>query len=301
MRIFPTSLLLALVLVGTAGGTQPELPPESGLLAGQVGFETQVDSPRRSAIVSIFNVAGGPPPDDITIRRVPDGLVRVGASGLFRINLPPGRYYLGVLFRRDLEMKGPPTPDEKYFFPRDERGALRQFEVVAGKTSEIGSLSGTEPESTPEIADALVIEGTIADERGKPVAGALIMVRNDLVNPRPLFISKRTKADGRYQLKLPAGGPYYLVVRERLVDVGRPRPGDFVGTYGGSPPRAAGQAPSIFSGGKPVGGTANQVLKDIDITMYKIPDPEETKKRILQESESPIVPGGKGPAQPDAK
>ena len=90
------------------------------------------------------------------------------------------------------------------------------------------------------------------------------------------------------------------MVRENLVNVGRPRPVDFVGTFGGSPPQAAGKSPSVFSGGKPVTGKENQVLKGIDITMYKIPDPEEVKKRLVDESAKPILPGSSVPQPPGA-
>jgi hypothetical protein len=287
---FITVFMFIMLFISSAGAEQPAPPTGTGILSGKV-LLIQDGKPVPSAVVSLFNVATGPPPDKSAIRRVPEGFVWVRGSGLFKAFLVPGSYNLGVLFRSDQRKKGPPGPDEFFFFPRDEQGDLFQYEVVAGQTTDVGILSRLEPETFPEITNAFVVEGTVYDEQGKPFAGALILVRGDLSTPRPLFISKRTGIDGRYQLKLPIGQQFYLVARENLVDVGRPKSGDFVGSYGGSKP-ASGQTPAVFSTtGKPVFGIANQVAKGIDITMYKIPDPEEIRKKVLDESEKATAPG----------
>jgi hypothetical protein len=185
--------------------------------------------------------------------------------------------------------------NEKYFFPRDKDNKLVQYDIVEGEILEIDELSGVEPEtSTASHRNPLTIEGSIFDEQGKPFGGALILVRSISDSPRPLFISSRTGDDGKYQLKLPAGGPYFLVARTKLVNIGRPKPGDFVGTYGGTSPQAGGKAPSVFSGGKSVSGGENEVIKGVDIIMYKVPNPEEIKNKLLEQSETPVFPGRGG-------
>jgi hypothetical protein len=50
---------------------------------------------------------------------------------------------------------------------------------------------------------------------------------------RPLYVSQKTGADGRYQLSFPKGGHYYLAARNELG--GTPAPGEFYGRYQGSP------------------------------------------------------------------
>lgn len=264
-----------------------EQPSEPGMLTGRVVMENKSSS---TVIISIFGADSGPPPDQGAVRRVPEGLLKVSPDGNFKVKLAPGRYYLGVVSRAESRRLGPPGPDEEYFFVRDAKGDLRVFEVVAGVTEDIGSLMGTAPESFPDIEHYFTVEGTILDEQGKPFGGVLILVRSDLATPRPLFISERTGADGRYRLKLPADQPVYLVVRENLINVGRPLPGNIVGTYGGSAPRS-GEVPSIFLGGKPVLGAEGTVLKGMDITVYKIPDPEALKSTFQAQSQSVTPPG----------
>lgn len=281
-------------------------PPGNGFISGQVIYEVGGKKTVPRAIISIFNSSREDlAPDNSAIQRVPDGLIRVNPSGQFRIVLPPGAYYLGVLFRSDISRNGPPGPEEVYFFPRDDKGELRIFEVKDGQETLAGELKGREPEKKPDLANPLTVEGTLYDEQGKPFADGLILVRSELANPKPLFISDRTGADGKYRLKLPPGGPYYLVARENLVNVGRPRPGEFVGAYGGKPPQVAGKAPTVFSGGEPVGGGPDETLTGKDIVMYKIPNPQEVKETLMEQSESPTFPGRgaqmkvpEGPAPP---
>lgn len=289
------SVLLMVITIATARSA-PAPAAAKGFISGKVLLMRE-GKPVSGAVVSLFNVDTGPAPDQSGIRRVPEGFTRVARTGFFKKSLFPGRYYLGVLFRADPKIKGPPGPDEFFFFPRDDEGKLRQFEVVAGLTTETGDLGVAESEIFPEITNAFVVEGTISDEQGKPFGGVLILVRRNIDSPRPLFISQRTGLDGRYQLKLPPGQKYYLVARENLVDVGRPKPGYFIGTYGGSKPQL-GQVSSVFSGSKTVFGVANQVTKGIDITMYKIPDPEELKKKILEDSKKLTTTGSTTPMTP---
>lgn len=297
MRIFVVVFcFLASVATTVCAADQADLPPgvealKYGVLSGKV---LQDGKPLPFALISVFGVDSGPPPDKGATRRVPEGLIKVRTDGSFRVKLGPGRYYFGVVSREDRSLLGPPATDEPFFFVRDaEGGELRIFEVVEGQDSDIGVLTGSGSESFPDIENYYSVQGTITDKDGKPFEGALILVREQLTIPRPLFISERTGADGKYTLKIPAGQSVFLVVRESLVNVGRPRPGNFVGTYGAKAP-GPGQTPTIFLGGKPVVGEVGTVLTGIDITMYKIPDPEELKKDFQAQSESVTPPGSDG-------
>lgn len=285
MHLWMTVWLL-LFTVGSVGAEQPEVPSGYGILAGQVIMEGK---PIPDATISIFLVGSGPPPDRGSSRRVPDGLYRA-ESGRFNIALPPGLYNIGVVSRPDPNRKGPPGEDEKFFFVRDKKGGLREFKVIADRTVDLGRIGGGAPEGFPEIANAFTVEGTVFDEHGKPFSGALVLVRENQQVPRPLFISSRTGSDGKYQLKLPAGPPYYLVARENLAEIGRPVIGSHVGAYVvGSAPVATG-AP-VISGGDPVTGSVGQVLTGMDIIMRKVPNPEEVKEDIQKkQTASPQAP-----------
>jgi hypothetical protein len=290
MRIWIAGLigLLCLATAAVAAGPDAGKAPKPSALSGRVLQDGQPFP--GGAMASIFDAEQGSPPDRGSVRRVPKGLMKVDALGNFRVEVVPGKYYLGAVARSDRGRMGPPGPDEKFFFARDKAGELRIFEVFAGQTTDTGVLSGSRPESFPEIVDAFTVEGTIYDEQGKPFGGALILVRSELKVPRPLFISGRTGEDGGYQLKLPAGGPYFLVVRDNLINVGRPAPGDVVGIYGGAKPLST-DIPNILNGGRSVSGEVGTVLKGINIVMYKIPDPEEKKTEFLKQLESPTPPG----------
>lgn len=286
MHIWITVWLLVMLTSGLVGAEQLVVPPGYGLLTGQVVMD---DKPMPNATISVFLVGNGPPPDLGSSRRVPEGLFRAEA-GRFNIALPPGRYYLGVVSRLDLNRKGPPGMDEKFFFVRDKKGELREFVVSADKTDDLGLISGLTVEAFSEIANSFTVEGTIYDEQGKPFKGALVLVRGNQAVPRPLFISPRTGADGKYRLKLPAGQSYYLVVRENLNDIGRPVMGSHVGAYVRDSAPAAPRSP-MLSGGDPLTGITGQVLTGIDIVMRKVPNPEEVKEDILKkQDEFPLAP-----------
>lgn len=282
MHTWITAWLLVLFTAGSAGAESAG----HGHLTGQVMMEGKS---MPSANIAIFVVGNGPPPDLGSSRRVPEGIFRA-EKGRFKISLPPGRYYMGVAARLDSNRKGPPGADESFFFVRDQHGELRQFSVTGGETVDLGQLSGSASEAFPEIADSFTVEGTIYDEQGTPLQGALVLVRGNPAIPRPLFLSSRTGVDGRYQLKLPAGNSYYLVVRESLADVGRPVKGSHVGAYVRDSGSAEKGSP-VLSAGDPITGSAGQVLKGMDITMRSVPDPEETKEAVQKkQSESPMTP-----------
>lgn len=293
MNIWITGWMLVLLAVGSAGAEQPEVPSGYGLLTGQVVMDGK---PMPNATISVFLVGSSPPPDRGSSRRVPDGLFRAEA-GHFNMALPPGRYHVGVVSRLDPNEKGPPREEEKFFFVRDNKGELRQFEVITGKTDDLGLISGTAPEGFPEISEAFTVEGTVYDEQGKPFTGALVIVRENPEVPRPLFISRRTGTDGRYRLKLPAGNYYYLVARENLVDLGRPLRGSQVGAYTGNSAPAAAGAP-VLSGGEAITGTVGQVLTEMNIIMRPIPNPEEIKESMQKKAQSPLLPEKGGEAPP---
>lgn len=285
MRIWLTVWLLLMFTGGSGAAESQKMPAGNGLLTGQV---MMAGKPMPNATIAIFVVGNGPPPDLGSSRRVPEGTFRA-EGGRFKIALPPGRYYMGVAARLDPNRKGPPGDDEKFFFVRDKRGELRQFEVVAKKTVKLGRISGTAPESFPEIGNAFLVEGIIYDDEGKPLKGALVLVRGNPAVPRPLFISPRTGADGKYHLTLPADANYYLVVREDLANIGRPVKGTLVGAYvrGSAPDNA--KTP-MLSTGDPVTGSAGQVLKGMDIKMRLVPNPEEVKDGLQKKAETSLSP-----------
>ena len=111
---------------------------------------------------------------------------------------------------------------------------------------------------------------------------------------------EKTKENGTYEIKVPPG-KYYVMAHE-FIRGGRPRPGSSIGMYGKTAPSNV-AIPSNAMGGLggnmppgiaaqsrsgveaiPIEGKHGEVLENIDITMFNIPDPEKTRKKIEEEA-----------------
>lgn len=278
------------------GGVAGFMKARMGTLEGK--FYTENKVPHGGGIVSFFDAKGGPPPIVGSVRRVPEMVARTDKDGLFSVKLLPGEYYMGALVRGVSDGPGPPREGEAYFFAMEEGGKLRVFEVKTKRTSNAGEVTGVTPDKITEFKDFVVIRGDVKDEQGNPVAGMMVTVKEELNAPRPKYISKRTDGDGRFELKLPPGR-YFISARESL-QAGRPRPGSYIGTYGKTAPEAtanqegsggAGRGVSPGVGAQGVGGEAiaieakpGQTYDGITVNLYKIPDPEETRRKYEEEA-----------------
>ena len=138
-------------------------------------------------------------------------------------------------------------------------------------------------------------------EDGKPYVGGVVLIKSDMNNQRPDFVSQRTGKDGKFRIQLPPDTTYYLVGRER--SVGRPLPGSYVGIYGSNaaittggalpignvrPARPASGMPEVVGRDtgpgedqpEPLTGKAGEVIRGIDITMFKVPVPGEQREQL---------------------
>jgi outer membrane protein OmpA-like peptidoglycan-associated protein len=261
---------------------------------GSVGGRIFVDGrPQVLSVVAFFQEKNGPPSLDGGIGRVPEFLSRTNAEGAFKASLPVGRYYMGILERAAGAPAGPPRPGEKFYFAIDKQGQLQILTVRGRVHLEAGQINGAPHSTFTDRTGYFSVEGLVREESGAPVANVAVLGKSRLNIPRPEFISARTKGDGRYSLKLPAGRQFYLVARQDIAS-SRPAPGTHVGTYGihsktglatltlfsvGSPP------PGVLdedteSRAKTVSGRAGEVRSGVDIFMYPVPDPEKVKLSV---------------------
>ena len=297
-RIAIVFMLLSVFVAATAFAGVPGFMKERmGVLEGQLFTESNI--PHAKGIVSFFNVKGGPPLLADSAMRVPDMVSRTDESGHFSVKLLPGKYYMGALIREASAGPGPPREGEEYFFAMAEAAKLQVFEVKTKQTSQVGRVTGMKPDKIVDFKDFVVFQGEVLDEQGKPVAGMMVTVKEEMNAPRPKYVSKRTKEDGRFQLKLPPGR-YFIMARDSI-RVGRPRPGSYIGNYGQASPAAA--ASQGGEGGLPRGGggagvglqggggeavaieaQAGQTYDDLTINVYKIPDPEKTRNKYEEEA-----------------
>jgi len=253
-------------------------------------------------VVSFFSTEKGIPPLIGKLHRVPDNIGRMENGGKFTVKLLPGSYYMGAMIVTDPNRKpGPPREGEKFYYMRDDKGNLREITIGIKEVKDVGTVVAALPGTFPIEKKLVTVEGRLLMENKQPYVGGVVLVKRDMGNPRPDFVSERTGEDGKFKLQLPAGTPYYLLGRER--SVGRPIPGTYIGTYGSKSPISQGGALPIGSvrppqpaSGRPtvdgvelgpgqdlpvtVSGKPGETLTGIDILMFKMPVPGEQREKL---------------------
>jgi hypothetical protein len=293
-------VLLVSPLVCQAAGVPGFMKERMGTLSGQVMTDDGLPVP--GGVVSFFDAKKGIPPLIAEMHRIPDMIGRMGPDGRFTVKLPPGSYYMGALIVTDPGRgPGPPQKGEKFYFAKDTSGGLRTFTLSTKEKIDAGVIIGAPPETFPSVENLVTIEGVLLKEDGKPFAGGVVLVKSDMNNQRPDFVSQRTGEDGKFRIQLPSDTTYYLLGRER--SVGRPVPGSYVGTYGSKsaiseggalpignagPAQPASGRPEVFGQEvgqgedlpKPIVGKAGELLTGIDISMFKVPVPGEQREKL---------------------
>lgn len=156
------------------------------------------------------------------------------ADGRFELPLPPGTYYLLARLRHHGGMPSGPLQAGDFigYLPDNP------VRVSDGESVVVDIPLFEVPEKVDRLAATLFgptsVSGRVMRRDGTPVAEARVLLYDDpqMLN-RPLYVSRPSSADGRYQLSFPAGGHYYLAAREALG--GAPAPGELYGRYDGSP------------------------------------------------------------------
>jgi hypothetical protein len=302
MRIWSLILLMLLLIspLISQAGVPGFMKERMGTLSGQV--VTEDGKPVPGGVVSFFDSKKGLPPLIANMHRIPDMVGRMGSDGSFSIKLLPGSYHMGALLITDPGRgPGPPKEGEMFYFARDEKGNLREFTLGIKEVKDAGQVIGALPGTFPVVKNLFTVKGRLLKDDGEPYAGGVVLVKSDMKNQRPDFISQRTGDDGQYVLQLPPDTTYYFLGRERAV--GRPVPGTYVGTYGSKSAISEGGAlpigssqPSRPGSGMPnlpgfsqmeeneqaialIGG-AGEVITGVDITMFKMPVPGEQRDKL---------------------
>jgi len=272
-----------------------------GIASGQVFDEA--GSPLPGGVVSFFNAENGVAPLLADVHRIPNMVGRMGPEGKFSLKLKPGSYYMGALIITDPGRgPGPPREGEKFYYARDDKGGLREISLGSGEEKNFGQIVVALPDTFPAAKNLVTVQGRLLmGKEGIPFAGGVVLVKTNMNNQRPDFVSARTDEEGRYEIKLPADTPYFLLGRER--SVGRPAPGSYIGTYGSETPISLGGVLPIGSVRpaqpaigipqvegmnlgpgkdlpKTVMGKPGQTLTGIDIKMFRTPVPEEQREKL---------------------
>ncbi len=241
-------------------------------------------SPFPVGFVAFFSSEDEEPQDYGGTLRSPKMIAFVQDEGRFSTRpFPAGSYYLGAMDRQKWGVGGPPRPGETRYSAIDEKGEYVIITLQGGQDLDIGTVTVRKPQKFPERSDSFTITGKIIDDKGEGVGGALVMVKKDYNEPKAVFISKKTAADGSYQIKLPPGR-YFLIARESMTLAGRPKPGSVMGVLGQTKPIGIGgqsdQPPAYIL------GASGEEYKDVNIIMFEVPVPEVKRKEIESQVKS---------------
>ena len=301
MRKWIVVLLLLLLFAPFTCLANAEEPKkeEPGTISGQVVNEA--GSPLAGGVVSFFNAEKGVAPLIAGVHKIPDIVGRMSPDGRFSVKLKPGSYYMGALVITESGRgPGPPKAGEKFYYARDDKGDLRVITIGPGEEKSFDQVVVALPDTFPAAKNLVTIQGRLLKDDGSPFVGGVVIVKTDMSNQRPDFVSPRTDESGRYEIRLPADIPYFLLGRER--SVGRPVPGSYIGTYGSKtrislggalpigmrPATPASAMPKVegvdLGPGKDlprtVMGKPGQTLTGIDITMFGMPVPGEQREKL---------------------
>ena len=302
MRKWIVPLLFLLLFTFFACPANSEEPQKEGpgIISGQVVNDAGPLS--AGGVVSFFDAEAGVAPLIAGMHRIPDMVGRMNSDGAFNLKLKPGSYYMGALVFKDPGRgPGPPKEGEKFYYARDEKGNLLEITIGPGEEKAVGQIVVASPDTFPEAENLVTVRGRLLRDDGSPFAGGVVLVKTNMNNQRPDFVSARTDENGGYEIKLPPDIPYFLLGRER--SVGRPAPGSYVGTYGSKTPISLGGAlpigsvrPAQPASGMPtvegldlgpgkdspetVMGKTGQTFTGIDITMFMTPVPGEQREKL---------------------
>ncbi len=150
------------------------------------------------------------------------------SDGAFRVDLPPGEYVVVARRRSNLENSGPLIGGDQRSDPVTVRvgdAGKVPLTLLMNVKDDMEFKAFQPPESW-----TTALAGTVRDADGNPVEGARVHVYTYVqMSERPKYVSERTGPDGRYIVRLPKGGTYYLAARNRFG--GPPRIGDLYGRY----------------------------------------------------------------------
>jgi hypothetical protein len=204
-----------------------EQPVKASARSGIYGQLSYQDEPLEKAYLYVYK-------DPSKNFKGPGYFIQPVARGDFRLNLPPGEYYLLARKRMQGGQFGPIEIGDyfNYYYGNPVRIEAGQVQEI--KIETITRLSMLEE----DVVDLQGVSGQVVDASGKPQAGLYVFAyRSAEMTGNPDYFSAPTGADGRFEIPLPDNGPYYLLARQAF---GGPAGGDEL--YGKL--RASGGGPS---------------------------------------------------------
>jgi len=297
---FLTALLGCLALSASVFALPAHMQFRMGTMEGQVFLDGK---PLANVLLSFFLDSKGLPPIPGGMGRIPESLDRTDSEGKFKVRLPEGSYYMGILLRGPDEKLGPPRQGESFYFASDGQGRLRHLTIKDFEKVDHGRIECSIGSAFSEAEeDSFTVQGTVLEGKGgAPVAGALVLAKKgDQQMRRPDYFSAPSSDDGKFSINLPPGDTYFLLAR-KLITGARPSPGDSIGKFGTDStdkslsairPEGVGPPPgvsedqsfkSLSNEALPVTGDAGQVIAGITIYMYDMPETGPKAQKPIQQ------------------
>lgn len=181
-----------------------EQPVKEAKRSGIYGQLSYQDEPLEKAYLYVYK-------DPSKNFKGPGYFIQPVARGDFRLNLPPGDYYLLARKRVQGGQFGPIEIGDyfNYYFGNP-------VHIEAGQAYEINIETVTRLSMLEEdVVDLQGIGGQVVDAGGKPVAGLYVFAyRQEEMTGNPDFFSSPTGPDGRFEIALPDRASYYLLARQ---------------------------------------------------------------------------------------
>lgn len=144
----------------------------------------------------------------------PGYLIQPVEKGTFKVSLPPGKYWLLARKRLRGGQFGPIETGDYFNYYYGNPVTVTAGEVREVKIEAITRLSMLEDDPN---AAFIGVRGRIVDAAGKPVPRLHVFAyRSAEMTGTPEFFSAPTGADGKFDLALPEGGPFYLLARQEF-------------------------------------------------------------------------------------
>jgi hypothetical protein len=180
-----------------------EKAPRSGI-RGEISFQ---DAPLERAYLYVYQ-------DAEKGFKGPGYLIQPVEKGTFRLNLPPGKYWLLARKRLRGGQFGPIETGDYFNYYHGNPVTVAAGEVREVKIETITRLSMLEDDPN---APFVGVRGKIVDAGGKPVARLHVFAyRQAEMTGTPEFFSAPTGTDGKFELALPDGSAFYLLARQEF-------------------------------------------------------------------------------------
>ena len=212
---------------------RPESSPRSGV-HGEITFQ---DAPLPKAYLYVYQETG----KDF---KGPAYLIQPVEKGQFRVNLPPGRYWLLARKRLRGGQYGPIETGDYFSYYHGNPVTVTAGQMREARIETVARLSIFEDETAG--APFRGVRGKVVDGGGRAIARVHVFAyRDSAMKGAPDYFSPPTGKDGVFELALPEGGPFFLLAREEYG--GPAQEGELYGQLGRGAPlpvRIDGRGPS---------------------------------------------------------